>query len=42
MVNNLAKAKEQLAALDKLCFLGCEEYRDLKKVIASYEANHRQ
>jgi tetratricopeptide (TPR) repeat protein len=40
MTNNLAKAKEQLAALDKLCFFGCEEYSDLKKVITSYELNH--
>ncbi len=27
---NLAKAKEHLAALDKLCFFGCEEFSDLK------------
>jgi tetratricopeptide (TPR) repeat protein len=40
MTNSLAKAKEQLAALDKLCFFGCEEYSDLKKAIASYEVNH--
>jgi Tfp pilus assembly protein PilF len=40
VVNELAKAKEHLAALDKLCFFGCEEYSDLKKAIASYEASH--
>jgi tetratricopeptide (TPR) repeat protein len=40
MTNNLAKAKEHLAALDKLCFFGCEEYSDLKKTIASYEISH--
>ena len=40
MVNNLPKAKEHLAALDKLCFFGCEEYRDLKTAIAAYEASH--
>ena len=40
MTNNLPKAKEQLAALDKLCFFGCEEYSDLKKAIANYEVNH--
>lgn len=40
MVNNLPKAKEHLAALDKLCFFGCEEYRDLKTAIAAYEVSH--
>ena len=38
MVGNLAKAKEHLAALDKLCFFGCEEYDELKKAITAYEA----
>lgn len=38
MVNNLPKAKEHLAALDKLCFFGCSEYAELKKAIADYEA----
>ncbi len=37
-VNNLAKAKEQLAALDRLCLFGCEEYSDLKKAVARFEA----
>ena len=38
MSGNLAKAKEHLAALDKLCFFGCAEYDMLKKAIAAYEA----
>jgi hypothetical protein len=38
MVNNLPKAKEQLAALDRLCLLSCREYSELKKSIAAYEA----
>jgi len=38
MVNNLPKAKEQLAVLDKLCFFSCREYSELKKSIADYEA----
>jgi tetratricopeptide (TPR) repeat protein len=38
MVDNLDKAKEHLAALDKLCFFGCAEYNELKKAIAAYEA----
>lgn len=40
-VGNLAKAKEHLAALDSLCFLPCEQYTELKKAIAGYEAKHR-
>jgi len=34
---DLGKAKEHLAALDKLCTFSCEEYRDLKKAVAAYE-----
>jgi tetratricopeptide (TPR) repeat protein len=37
MTGNLGKAEEQLAALNKLCFLPCEEYRDLKTAIAEYK-----
>lgn len=37
MVGNLAKAREHLKALDKLCFLPCVEYSELKKAIAEYE-----
>ena len=38
MVGNVAKAKEELAALDKLCFFGCSEYNELKNSIADHEA----
>ena len=41
MVNDLPKAKQHLAALDKLCFLPCGEYNDLKKSVAAYEAKRR-
>jgi len=41
MVGNLPKAKDQLATLDKLCFLPCKEYSDLKQHIAEYEAKHK-
>ena len=41
MVNNVAKAKEQLATLDRICFLSCKEYSDLKKSIADYEAKRK-
>jgi Flp pilus assembly protein TadD len=37
MVNNLAKAEEHLAQLDKICFFSCEEYRDLKKAVEAYK-----
>ena len=38
MVGNVAKAKEHLAVLDKLCFFPCDEYSMLKSSIADYEA----
>ena len=37
MVGNVAKAKEHLSALDKICFFGCSEYNDLKKAISEAE-----
>jgi Tfp pilus assembly protein PilF len=37
MTGNLPKAREHLAALDKLCFFGCAELDQLKKAIAAYE-----
>ncbi len=37
MVGNVAKAKEELAVLDKLCFFGCSEFRELKKSIGEFE-----
>jgi len=37
-VGNVAKAKEHLAQLDKICFFSCAEYTELKKAIADYEA----
>jgi Flp pilus assembly protein TadD len=37
-VGNLAKAKDELAALDKLCLFGCREYSELKKAVSQYEA----
>ena len=35
---NLAKAKDELRALDNLCFFACKEYSTLKQAIADYEA----
>ena len=37
-LGNLAKAKDELAALDKLCLFGCSEYSELKNAISQYEA----
>jgi opacity protein-like surface antigen len=39
MTDNLPKAEERLAALDKLCANACAEYNDLKKAVARYKAN---
>ena len=41
MVNNVAKAKEHLAQLDKLCFFPCQEHRDLKRAISEYEGTRK-
>jgi Tfp pilus assembly protein PilF len=38
MVGNVAKAKEHLGTLDKLCFFPCQEYSDLKRAVSDYEA----
>jgi Flp pilus assembly protein TadD len=35
----LDKAEERLAVLDKDCWLGCEEYTDLKESIVKYKAD---
>ncbi len=40
LTGNLAKAEEELAVLNKLCFLPCEEYNDLKAAIAAYKKQH--
>lgn len=37
---NLEKAEEHLAALDRLCFRPCDEYRDLKRSIEAYRRDH--
>ena len=37
-VGNVAKAKEHLSALDKICFFPCTEFTDLKKAISEYDA----
>ncbi len=37
-LGDLAKAKEHLARLDDICWLGCEEYDDLKAAVERYEA----
>ena len=41
MIGNVGKAKEHLAALDKLCFFSCGEFRDLKRAIERYEASKK-
>jgi Flp pilus assembly protein TadD len=39
MTGNLPMAEQRLAALDKACFLPCEEHSDLKRAVARYKAN---
>jgi Flp pilus assembly protein TadD len=36
VANNLVKAEEHLAALQRICVIPCEEYEDLKKAVADY------
>ena len=36
MANNLIKAEEHLAALQRICLIPCEEYEDLKKAVTEY------
>lgn len=38
MVNNLAKAEEHRAALDRICFFPCHEFTELKEKIAAYKS----
>jgi tetratricopeptide (TPR) repeat protein len=38
-LDNLPKAKEHLARLDRLCFFPCSEYRDLRKAVQAYESS---
>jgi tetratricopeptide (TPR) repeat protein len=37
MKGDLKTARQHLAALDRICLFGCEEYRELKKAVAEYE-----
>lgn len=39
MKGELARAEQRLAALDKVCTLSCEEFRDLKGAIERFKAN---
>jgi Flp pilus assembly protein TadD len=41
MKGDVAKAKEHLASLDRICFFGCEELDDLKKAIAEFEQKRK-
>jgi cytochrome c-type biogenesis protein CcmH/NrfG len=39
-IGKLDRAEQELKALDKICFITCEEYRDLKEQIARYKREH--
>lgn len=38
ILGDLARAEQRLAALDKACFMPCDEYTDLKNAVARYKA----
>lgn len=38
MKGDLARAEQRLSALDKACFLPCEEFTDLKNAVAGFKA----
>ena len=38
MTGNLPMAEQRLSALDKACFMPCEEHTDLKRAVARYKA----
>jgi Flp pilus assembly protein TadD len=40
MTGNLAKAKELLAELERLCQAGCAEQAELKRAISTFERQH--
>lgn len=39
MMGDLGKAEARLAALDKACFFGCDELKQLKAAIGEFKAN---
>ena len=39
-MGQLDKAKERLDVLDRACFFGCEEYRELKAAIQDFQAKN--
>ena len=41
LTNNLPKAEEHLAALDRICSKNCEEYKDLAREIAEFKKKQR-
>lgn len=42
MANDLVSAEKHLKALDRICWLPCEEYSELKEKIREYKAQHPQ
>jgi Flp pilus assembly protein TadD len=40
MTGNVAKAKELLAELDRLCKAGCAEQAELKRAVSTFERQH--
>lgn len=42
LMDDLPKAEERLAKLDRLCLFGCPEYRELKAAVEAYKAKARR
>jgi hypothetical protein len=42
LIDNLPKAEEHLAALEKICLVSCEELEDLKRAVADYRKRRTQ
>lgn len=41
-IHDLAKARAHLAALDRICLLGCREFTELRNSITNFEASQRR
>jgi len=42
LMDDLPRAEERLAKLDRLCLFGCPEYRELKAAVDAYKAKARR
>ena len=38
-IGNLAAAEQHLAALERICLIACDEYKDLQSAITKYKTS---